>query len=110
MGWSMPLTSSELDDVAIRWSQAMKQGDFEAAWRQTDRIEHERRLLEASGDVRARPEYLTWNGTAFDDRRVLVRCTHGLGDTLQFVRYVPLLRQRARSVSLLVQPQLLPLL
>jgi hypothetical protein len=103
------MTPPELEDVCTQWMAAMKCGDFEAAWRQTDRIELERRNLEAIGRFVRRDEYLSWNGRAFDRQRVLVRCTHGLGDTIQFVRYVPLLRQRAKSVCVLVQPQLLPL-
>jgi hypothetical protein len=45
-----------------------------------------------------------------DGRRVLVRCYHGLGDTIQFARYLPLLRQRAEHVTLWAQPSLIPLL
>jgi hypothetical protein len=104
------MTPSGLEDVARRWMAAMRRGDFEEAWRQTDRIEIERRALQACGRFTPQPHYLCWDGTAFDARDVLVRCRHGLGDTLQFVRYVPLLRKRARSVCVLVQPQLLPLL
>src|SRR5689334_15825010 len=103
------MTPSELDDVCTQWMAAMRRGDFEAAWRQTERIERERRALEASGQFVRGDEYLSWNGRAFDGQRVLVRCTHGLGDTIQFVRYVPLLRPRAKSVCVLVQPQLLAL-
>ncbi len=40
-----------------------------------------------------------WDGSAVDDRDVLVRCYHGLGDTLQFARFLPVLAQRARSVT-----------
>ena len=29
-----------------------------------------------------------WDGRPFDGRDVLVRCYHGLGDTLQFCRYL----------------------
>jgi hypothetical protein len=103
------MTPLELEDVCSRWVAAMKCGDFEAAWRQTDRIERERRALEAAGRFERRDEYLSWNGKAFDRQRVLVRCAHGLGDTIQFARYVPLIRRLACSVCLLVQPQLLPL-
>ena len=39
---------------------------------------------------------------------MLVRCEHGLGDTLQFMRFVPLLG--ASHVSFMVQPMLLHLL
>jgi len=51
-----------------------------------------------------------WDGTPFDGRHVLVRCYHGLGDTLHFIRYVPLLAKRAASVCVEVQPPLLELL
>lgn len=51
-----------------------------------------------------------WDGRNFDGRHVLVRCYHGLGDTLQFARYLPLLSQRATSVAVEVQPGLIPLL
>ena len=50
-----------------------------------------------------------WDGRPLDGKRVLVRCYHGLGDTIQFVRYVPLLRSRASEVILWVQPKLIPL-
>src|SRR5690348_617414 len=96
-------------DVAARWTAAMRRGDFEAAWLQTDRIELPRRAAEARGTFVRGPQHLTWSGEPFDGRRVLVRCEHGLGDTLQFIRYLPALRERARSVALLVQPMLLPL-
>jgi hypothetical protein len=103
------MTPCELEDVCTQWTAAMNRGDFEVAWRQTDRIELERRALLATGRLVRRDEYLYWNGSAFDRQRVLVRCTRGLGDTIQSVRYVPLLRQRTKSVCVLVQPQLLPL-
>jgi hypothetical protein len=37
---------------------------------------------------------------------VLIRCGHGLGDTIQFVRYLPLVRQMARRVILQTQASL----
>jgi Glycosyltransferase family 9 (heptosyltransferase) len=51
-----------------------------------------------------------WNGTDLRGQRVLIRCYHGLGDTIQFIRYAPLLRERARGVVVWAQPQLLPVL
>ena len=50
-----------------------------------------------------------WDGRRFDGRHVLVRCYHGFGDTLQFLRYLPALRHRAASVTVEIQPELLPL-
>jgi len=104
------MTDAELEDVAQRWEAAMRAGDFEAAWRETDRIERERRDAEARCGLVHQPHHLLWNGTPFDDRRVLVRCNHGLGDTLQFARFVPQVRARAHSVVVLAQPQLVNLL
>jgi hypothetical protein len=100
----------DFEDIRLRWDAAMRRGDFEAAWRQTDRIEAPRRARQRDPGFVREPQHLTWNGEPFEDRDVLVRCEHGLGDTLQFIRYVPLLRQRARSVTVLVQPALLTLL
>jgi hypothetical protein len=51
-----------------------------------------------------------WNGSPLHGRRVLVRCYHGLGDTLQFIRYAPLVSAVAREVTVWAQPELLPLL
>jgi hypothetical protein len=87
------------------WLRAMKAGDFEAAWRHTDAMEAERR---ATGVRQA--HNLVWDGRAFDGRRVLVRCLHGLGDTLQFMRFVPIVGARASELHFLVQPMLLELL
>ncbi len=88
----------------------MRSGDFEAAWKQTDRLEIPRRRTRRQESV-ARPAWhLVWDGSSFAGKRVLVRCEHGLGDTLQFIRYVPLVRELARSVTVLAQPALLPLL
>ncbi len=87
----------------------MRRGDFESAWRQTDRIELPRQRAERCGNFVRAAHHLVWNGAPFDNRRVLVRCEHGLGDTIQFLRYIPRLRQRARSVILKVQPMLLQL-
>ena len=43
-------------------------------------------------------------------RTILVQAEQGLGDTLQFIRYVPLLERRGARVIVEVQPPLVPLL
>jgi hypothetical protein len=101
------MDASELRRLTDAWMGAMRRGDFAEAWRQTDRIESERRMREAAGTLRERePWHLTWNGAPFDGKRVLVGCTHGLGDTLQFARFIPPLSRIARHVTFCVQPQL----
>jgi hypothetical protein len=97
-------------EVGPAWFAAMNRGDWDQAWRQTDRIEMPRRQAQSRPGFMRQPHQLVWDGTPFDGHSVLVRCLHGLGDTLQFVRFVPLIARVAREVHLLVQPQLLELL
>jgi hypothetical protein len=90
------------------WVTLMRSGQFEAAWRLSDRDLHVRRLV----DTRTQPRHLQniWDGSSIEDRRVLVRCYHGLGDTLQFARYLPHLRAVSREVSVWTPRPLIPLL
>jgi len=82
------------DGLADMWRQYMRRGDFEAAWRISDQL-----LQKRDGYARGyRYQESTWRGEPLNGKRVLVRCCYGLGDTLQFVRYVPLLRRVARRV------------
>ncbi len=74
----------------------MLNGDFERAWRESDSI---------SGRGKSDPNRF-WDGRPLDGRRVLIRCLHGLGDTLQFIRYAPLVRAKTRHLTLEVQPTL----
>lgn len=91
-----------------RWLAAMHAGDWEAAWQATDALEAARRAA-GQGAPRA-AHHLTWDGTPPDGRILRVRCEHGLGDTLQSLRFLPALAARARALHLMVQPPLLPLL
>lgn len=86
----------------------MRSGDFEGAWQISDCV-----LRSRAGRLDPRlPRHLqtVWDGTPLVGRRVLVHCYHGLGDTLQFVRYLPLVRRLAAEALLWAQPDLLPLL
>ena len=51
-----------------------------------------------------------WDGRPLDGKDVLVRCYHGLGDTLQFARFLPALARRTASLHVEAQPALVPLL
>ena len=102
------MSEQALPDVADDWFAAMRRGDWESAWRATDRIELPRRAQQRQPGFVPRPEHLRWDGTPVAGRSVLVRCEHGLGDTLQFMRFLPHLG--AREVHLMVQPPLVRLL
>lgn len=102
--------SADADQVGASWFAAMAAGDFPAAWQISDRVLAMRDAAEQ--DDEAQPYHLrwVWDGTPVDGRDVLVRCYHGLGDTVQFCRYLPALRARAARVTLEVQAELLPLM
>ncbi len=51
-----------------------------------------------------------WHGEPIPARTLLIRAEQGFGDTLQFVRFVPLARARCAHVVLEVQPELVALL
>ncbi|HEY4744705.1 MAG TPA: tetratricopeptide repeat protein, partial [Desulfuromonadaceae bacterium] len=51
-----------------------------------------------------------WDGCPLEGRSILVYCEQGLGDALQFGRYIPLLAAQGARVILEVQPPLVSLL
>jgi hypothetical protein len=94
-------------DDAAAWVELARQGDFEGAWRVSDRILARGRLRDHTAP---RHHQQIWDGTPIVGRRVLIRCYHGLGDTVQFVRYAPMVRAVASEVVVWAQPALLELL
>jgi hypothetical protein len=101
-------------DPAEQWMRAMRRGEWESAWRISDAVLAQRRGLEPrdihTGQWLPRHLQWVWNGAPFAGERVLIRCYHGLGDTIQFARFVRLLKPAATHVTVLGQAQLLPLL
>ncbi len=97
------------DDDAL-WALArvrLAAGDF---GRGLDAFESRWRIAQGRPFARAfdRPP---WDGsTPLDGRTVLLHAEQGLGDTIQFVRYAPLVRARGARVVLEVQPALARLL
>ena len=96
------------DRAADAWGRHMRVGNFAAAWEICDRVLAERRGEPCSH--LPRHVQWVWDGSPVDGRDVLVRCYHGLGDTIQFIRYAALLKRVAAEVIVWVQPSLIPLL
>ena len=88
----------------------MRRGDFAAAWRISDLLLKHRLAVRSPDNYLERHQQVIWNGTSLAGKRVLVRCYHGLGDTIQFVRYLPLLKSIAAHVTIWAQPTLMSLL
>jgi hypothetical protein len=100
--------SGNAPDPGEAWMRHMRRGEWEQAWRLSDR----QLALRADESCAHWPRHLqyVWTGAALTGKRVLMRCYHGLGDTIQFVRYAPVLKAIAREVILWAQPGLIPLL
>lgn len=80
--------------AAGRWMVHMLRGDFAAAWQESDAIR-----------ARGAPDpNRVWNGEDISGRRLIIRCLHGLGDTVQFLRYAAQLNNRAAKVIWQVSP------
>ncbi|MCP3395424.1 hypothetical protein NLM27_42690 [Bradyrhizobium sp. CCGB12] len=93
--------------MANDWVEAMRADDFARAWAINDCD------LAASSHPPKHigPRHLQriWRGESLAGKRVLVRCYHGLGDTIQFLRFMPPLRGLACGVTVWCQTELLPL-
>ncbi|SVB67358.1 uncharacterized protein METZ01_LOCUS220212, partial [marine metagenome] len=84
----------------------LKTGDFANGW-----AAYENRLLRPNYDsLRQRLETPRWNGESFVGKTVLIWAEQGFGDTIQFARYLPMVKQRGGHVRFECQPELAPLL
>ncbi|WP_051664023.1 glycosyltransferase family 9 protein [Dyadobacter crusticola] len=95
-------------NAAERWFELMLHGELEEVWKISD----EGLKARAGKSEHHLPRHLQhiWQGGSLADKRVLVRCYHGLGDTIQFIRYAPLIKDIAKEVIVWAQPALIPLL
>ena len=82
----------------------LMQGDFAEGWG-----EYEWRLRSSE---RKGPRFPVrpWQGESLVGKHIYVQAEQGFGDTLQFVRYIPLLARRAGKVSLRVHQELVGLM
>jgi hypothetical protein len=86
--------------AAARWNCWMLSGNYENAWRESDNIH-------AGGPP---DPNRFWEGSSWRGKRVMLRCLHGLGDTIQFIRYAPFLKKTCNWLSVQTHPQLATLL
>lgn len=80
--------------AAGRWLAAMLRGDFPAAWAESDAIR-----------ARGAPDpNRFWQGEDIRGKRVMVRCLHGFGDAVQFLRFAPMLQALVSKLIVEVPP------
>ncbi len=89
------------------WNRALmrlSQGDFERGW-----PDYEYRWAQP-GTVARVFQQPRWDGSALTGKTILVYAEQGLGDTIQFIRYLPTVKQRGGMVVFECQPSLFKLL
>jgi len=98
--------SPELAEPRFALATALlARGDFEQGWP----------LYEARWRMKSRapePAFVQprWDGSSLAGRRILLHGEQGLGDIIQFIRYVPLVRDRGGVCIVLCPPELRRLL
>jgi tetratricopeptide (TPR) repeat protein len=95
------------DFAASRWNRSLLwllHGDFVRGW-----PEYEWRWTQLGVRPRSFPQPL-WDGSALNGRVILLHAEQGLGDTLHFIRYVPMVKEHGGKVIVECQPELTRLL
>lgn len=97
--------ASELSpgDADTHWNESLTRllcGDFKEGWKK-----YEWRLKRPAHEDRKFTAPL-WQGEPIAGKTILVHAEQGFGDTLQFIRYIPLLAKMSAQVVLEVQPAL----
>jgi tetratricopeptide (TPR) repeat protein len=85
---------------ALAW---LLQGDFEAGWPEYEWRCKRMRALRTFSQPR-------WEGEPQPGKTILLHAEQGLGDTIQFIRYAPLVKQRVGTVIVECQRPLIRLL
>lgn len=94
------------DDVSARFGRAivlLLTGDFKRGWRE---YEWRWKRNDVPGRTFPQPE---WDGRVLNGETVLVYAEQGLGDSIQFVRYLDAVRERGAKIVLECQPGLVAL-
>lgn len=66
--------------------------------------------VQGSRGAHVRIKERLWDGSPLNGRTILLHAEQGLGDTLQFVRYAPLVKERGGRVLFVCPPALFPIL
>lgn len=83
----------------------LRRGDFAVGWREYEWRWRMKRFVMPSRPFK-QPQ---WHGEPLNGARILIHAEQGFGDSLQFIRYVPLVAERGGKVVLEVPRELLRL-
>jgi Flp pilus assembly protein TadD len=99
---AIAIEPSHIDAHVFRGACLLRQGQFAEGWQDYDwRLKQRRGPRVDRGFHQPR-----WQGEDFTGRRLLIHAEQGLGDTIQFMRYLPLVKARGGAVIFEVQAPL----
>ena len=111
LGYLDELVKCYADTPAVRtWrgESLLRLGRFEEGWVDYEwRIKHPGWQARIGGYNFSQP---LWDGSPLAGKTLLVYAEQGLGDTLQFCRYLPQLHAQGAHIIFYCQPELIPLL
>jgi Flp pilus assembly protein TadD len=96
------------DYVQAHWERSMillGRGQYESGW-----SEYEWRWKNPDPRLGIRLQTPRWDGTALNGRTIVLHTEQGLGDAIQFCRFIPLVAERGGKIVLVCRRELLPLL
>lgn len=91
------------DSPEAHWSVGMCQlllGNFDRGWKEYAWIARKPQKFKTL------PENMLWQGQSLVGKKIVLFDEQGFGDTLQFLRFAPLIRQLGAEVYLEIKPQL----
>ncbi|HEY9850039.1 MAG TPA: tetratricopeptide repeat protein [Leptolyngbyaceae cyanobacterium] len=97
----------EPNNAEIHWNRALnllKLGVYEQGF-----IEYEWRWQRKNNHPRTLPKPI-WNGSDLTGKTILLQAEQGMGDIIQFIRYIPLLLEQASKIIVECHPPLVKLL
>ncbi len=98
------------DHKDAAWNRALMHlllGDFEQGWKGYENRIHARQWQQV---YPYRYNLPLWDGSPLNGKKIYVHEEQGLGDSLQFIRYLPMVKERGGTVVFEANPQLRELL
>jgi Flp pilus assembly protein TadD len=99
---AIEIEPNHVDAHVFRGTSLLRQGRFAEGWADYDWRLKQRRGPRVDRGL-AQPR---WQGEDFAGRRLMIHAEQGLGDTIQFMRYLPMVKARGGDVIFEVQPPL----
>jgi tetratricopeptide (TPR) repeat protein len=97
--------SPDYDDAHVNLAMALLLlGKFEQGW-----VHYRRRMNTTNIYCPHDIETSRWDGSQFEGKKLLIWCEQGIGDAINFVRYLPRVKDKGGYVTLAVKKSLLRL-